>query len=280
MTPRLPLAWPRAWSSLPSHPRWQEALHWFEDRPLRERALLIAALMAVVAMLCDSLWLSPSWRAWQRTRQEQAQAAQALTSLQQNIATLTARTVIERQQLDAELQQLRARQGASPSSGPRTPPALVGTDSPPAPSGATTPGRLVAATDMLPLLQQLMRRHPGLKVRQFQSLGHTPLGATSWALAGPATPASAASSAAAPTAPSSPSAPDTTPGNGPAIYRHGVELTLEGSYTDLVAYLLAIEALPQRLLFGQLQLKVEDYPRVQMTLRLYTLSLDPRWVAL
>jgi MSHA biogenesis protein MshJ len=67
---------------------------------------------------------------------------------------------------------------------------------------------------------------------------------------------------------------------GPTLYRHGVELSVEGSYADLLSYLQALEALPQQLLWGNLELKVEQYPRVVLTLRLYTLSLASAWVEL
>src|SRR6185369_6029720 len=57
-----------------------------------------------------------------------------------------------------------------------------------------------------------------------------------------------------------------------ALYRHGVELTVEGSYADLMSYLAALEALPgPRLLWGGVKLKVERHPTVQLSLTVYTL---------
>jgi MSHA biogenesis protein MshJ len=102
---------------------------------------------------------------------------------------------------------------------------------------------LVTPAQMLPLLEHLLSRHHGLTVRSLQSLGQTPFGEGS-----------------------------------PAIYRHGVELTVEGRYADLLDYLRALEASPQRLLWGSLQLKVVQHPQVLLTLRLHTLSTDARWV--
>jgi MSHA biogenesis protein MshJ len=56
------------------------------------------------------------------------------------------------------------------------------------------------------------------------------------------------------------------------LYRHGVEITLKGSYFDLVQYLAQLEKLPDRLLWGSVQLQVEEYPQVKLTLVVYTLS--------
>lgn len=102
---------------------------------------------------------------------------------------------------------------------------------------------LVTPAQMLPLLEHLLSRQNGLTVRSLQSLGQNTLGEGS-----------------------------------PVIYRHGVELTVEGRYGDLLDYLRALEASPQRLLWGSLQLKVLQHPQVRMTLRLHTLSTDAHWV--
>ncbi|MBU1365963.1 MAG: type 4a pilus biogenesis protein PilO [Gammaproteobacteria bacterium] len=64
------------------------------------------------------------------------------------------------------------------------------------------------------------------------------------------------------------------------LYRHGVEIRLEGSYGQLQEYLAQLEKLPQRLLWGQLNYRVGEYPRAEMTLTVYTLSPDKTWLTL
>lgn len=64
------------------------------------------------------------------------------------------------------------------------------------------------------------------------------------------------------------------------LYRHGVEIRLEGNYGQLQAYLTQLEKLPQRLLWGQLNYRVIEYPRAEMTLTVYTLSPDKTWLTL
>lgn len=64
------------------------------------------------------------------------------------------------------------------------------------------------------------------------------------------------------------------------LYRHGVEIRLEGNYGQLQAYLAQLEKLEQRLLWGQLNYRVVDYPRAEMTLTVYTLSPDKTWLTL
>jgi len=60
--------------------------------------------------------------------------------------------------------------------------------------------------------------------------------------------------------------------SGADLYRHGLEMTLRGSYFDLTQYLTDMEKLPARLLWGPVELQVEKYPEVRMTLQVHTLS--------
>lgn len=64
------------------------------------------------------------------------------------------------------------------------------------------------------------------------------------------------------------------------MFRHGVEITLVGNYADLLTYIETLEKAPQRVLWGSLQLIVEEYPMSKMTLVVYTLSLDKAWLTL
>lgn len=64
------------------------------------------------------------------------------------------------------------------------------------------------------------------------------------------------------------------------IYRHGVELTLRGSYFDMLDYLTQIESLPWQMYWGRLKLDAREYHRPVLTLTLYTLSLDKVWLAI
>jgi MSHA biogenesis protein MshJ len=59
---------------------------------------------------------------------------------------------------------------------------------------------------------------------------------------------------------------------GSPLYRHGVELTLTGSYFELLQYLSELEKLPVRLLWGTGELRTEQYPAVRLVLQIYTLN--------
>lgn len=62
------------------------------------------------------------------------------------------------------------------------------------------------------------------------------------------------------------------------IFRHGIELTVSGSYLDLLGYVRDLERLPTQLYWGALEIDAAAYPKVLMKLTVYTLSLDRAWL--
>jgi MSHA biogenesis protein MshJ len=62
------------------------------------------------------------------------------------------------------------------------------------------------------------------------------------------------------------------------VYKHGIEVTLESNYLDLLAYQVKLEKLPWRMFFARTSVNAIDYPRVLMTITLYTLSLEEAWL--
>ncbi len=104
----------------------------------------------------------------------------------------------------------------------------------------------------------------------------------------PAAPPTAQAAMATAGAPPPAPAPAAGPA-GPAVlvakppdllFRHGVEITLTGSYLDMIAYMEALEALPTQLFWGKAEFEVENYPNARLTLTLYTLSMDKKWMTL
>ena len=116
--------------------------------------------------------------------------------------------------------------------------------------------RAFIAPEELPvLLRQMLGRNPQLKLESLRLLPGTPL----------QTPGTAASASGKPAGPQT----------GAEVYRHGVAVTLKGSYFDLLQYLSELEKLPAPLLWGAIELQVDQYPEVKLTLIVHTLST--RW---
>jgi MSHA biogenesis protein MshJ len=129
---------------------------------------------------------------------------------------------------------------------------------------------LVAPAQMPRLLQNMLSRHRGLQLVSLRTIAATPL-------LPPRTEA-----AAVPATPNLTAQPATTGAAAPppgGIYRHGLEITVAGSYNELLAYAAELQGVSPRPLWSGLALKVVEYPRSELTFTLYTLSLDLPWLA-
>jgi MSHA biogenesis protein MshJ len=129
---------------------------------------------------------------------------------------------------------------------------------------------LVPPERVAPLLESILRANGRLKMVSLRTLPVEPLsGLGAGKRSGGALPDAAAEDPAAKPIP-----------KRELLFRHGVEVTVRGSYLDMVDYMTALEGLPTQLFWGKAQLEVEEYPSVRLTLTLYTLSLDEKWMKL
>ncbi|RJG06397.1 MSHA biogenesis protein MshJ [Noviherbaspirillum cavernae] len=62
------------------------------------------------------------------------------------------------------------------------------------------------------------------------------------------------------------------------VYKHDVEIVVQGGYFDIMNYLAQLEAMPWHLFWAKATLNVYEYPKTTLTLTLFTLSLDKKWL--
>ena len=118
---------------------------------------------------------------------------------------------------------------------------------------------LVPPEKMAGLLEQVLTKNGQLQLVSLQSLPVSPL----IDMPNRGADASAAQSAGAPES---------------QVFKHGVQITVRGSYLDLLQYLNALEHLPVQMFWGMAKMNVVQYPVAELTLTLYTLSLDKIWL--
>lgn len=128
---------------------------------------------------------------------------------------------------------------------------------------------MVSAKDMPALLETLLARHHRLQLVAMKTLPAEALGEK--------TDSPTAATGAAPKAVVQ---PVEAAHDEPKLYRHAVEMTLRGSYADLSAYLAALEAQGTRLLWQRVELDATQHPAIELSLTLYTLSLEKTWLAM
>ena len=245
----------------------------FDARPQRERIVAMLALAALLLLAGDRFWLTPSFRHFKTASQALADAKRDQQALADESDRRRVQGDAERRVLTTEVAQWRQRTNAG------------------AQSLAATQAGLIGPDHMVALLEQMLPRQGGVRVVGLKTLAPQDARGPLPAPTAPPPPAAVtlptAATSAAPALVAGLAAATTPAAAAPApvvtaeLYRHGVELTVEGSYGDLMSYLAALEALPgPRLLWGGVKLKVEHHPTVQLSLTVYTLSLNRAWLEL
>ena len=225
-------------------PHWQRLNARYVALSRRERGLVAAALVFGPLLIGNALMIDP-------------QLAKA-GSLQRSIASQSASLA----EMQAQLATLQQKMQTDPDAANKAALATLQAEQKKLDDDllhyAST---LVRPEQMNGLLERLLARHAGLRLISLKTLAPSSVLADQGKV-----PAKGAS------APAVDKQYD--------LYRHGVEIRLEGNYADLQAYLGQLEQLQKGLLWGQLRYKVREYPRAEMSLMVYTLSPERAWLAL
>lgn len=62
------------------------------------------------------------------------------------------------------------------------------------------------------------------------------------------------------------------------LYRHGLELTLSGTYGELYEYLRGLERLPTQLYWSRMEFSVAEHPVITLKFTVFTVSFDRAWL--
>lgn len=228
---------------------------WFDDRPVRERGLLLVTTALVLVFLAWTLVLAPlaakgdqlrqGLAAGQRTTDQlarQQSALQATLSLDPS-AALRARITRKENELAALNRSIDE-----------------------------TVGQLIDPRAMVALLKQILETQKGLALSSLVLKAPQPVYA-----------AAADSKAPGPGGGSAQKTGDAgrpKADSEPLLYRHEVELTVRGGYPAVAAYLQKLEALDHRLGWVGVHYTAGDWPAGQAVITVRTLSLSPSWLGI
>lgn len=62
------------------------------------------------------------------------------------------------------------------------------------------------------------------------------------------------------------------------LYRHGLRITMTGSFFDIQAYLNTIEQLPKKFYWEVFDYQMQEYPTAQVVMEIYTLSINKEFI--
>lgn len=223
---------------------WGKLVDKIDGMSLRERGLIFAAAAFVLVALTQVLFLDSLLAEQKRLSTQVVQQQEKMKEIQAQIeALLQARRNDAASPLRQRLSQARLR--------------LADGDA----YLQSRRDRLVQPEKMADLLEQVLNKNGQLQLINLQTLPTALLIEKALKPEGAgAGPASAAAEL------------------DRQVYRHGVQITVRGSYLDLLQYLTAIEQLPTKMFWGMSRMNVVQYPAAELTLTLYTLSMDKTWL--
>lgn len=228
---------------------WHGLAERVDSKSLRERALIFLAAVLVLVTLVNSLLIDPMLSRQQAASKQIVQTQMQTKALQSQIQALaSAQNADPDQALRQRLQKLQQGLASADT-------ALLDFQ-----NGLVSPRQMPA------MLEDILKRNRSLRLVSLKTLPTQNL-------------AAAVETAAAKSANEKPASPPAAAAQTGA-FRHGVEITVQGSYADLLRYLTAMESSPYRMFWGKADLKADGYPKATLTLTLYTLSLDKAWLTI
>ncbi len=224
--------------------QWQQWAARFDGLLRRERWMIAIAVVAGIVLVGYSLFVAPELKRAQLAERSVLEYRAQIASMQAQQLDLRAANQGPEALARAELAAARKQLGD-----------IAG-------RLEVMESSLVPPQRMARLLEDMIGRKPGLRLLSLKTLPVVPLNEKKAASDDPA---------AGKSADKSPDAPS-------GLFKHGVEITLEGSYQDLTAYLERLEQAKMRLLWSRVSLSAEKHPTLVLTLTVYSLSLDRAWL--
>jgi MSHA biogenesis protein MshJ len=232
---------------------WQQAVLKIDALTLRERVIIFAMVAILLIVLINAMLIDPQF-AKQKRLSLQAQAEQEKIGL-----------------IQTEIRQVLAAQSDPDASGHERLKTLKYEAGQMQTALLDMQKRLVSPDKMTVLLEDIMRRDDKLRILSLKTLPVSTLAAS---ISGDGNTADkTATAAAVKNKAESASATGT-------VYTHGVEIVIQGGYLEMLDYITRLENMPWQLFWGKAKLNVEEYPKASLTLTLFTLSLDKKWLNL
>lgn len=222
--------------------QWDKLVAWLEARAPRERWLVLAMVAAAIVVLADTLAVNPLRNETQTARRAAQSLEQQVAALTDRLQALSARLAEDpNQALRAQVNALRQQHGQVDE---QLQVLMVG---------------LIQPIQMTEALRDMLAREKGLELVRLENRGTEAVQLTAAAAGGEAKPGAE--------------------GQAPArLFRHTMVLEVQGGYLDILRYLKRLEALDWTFYWEGLELNVVQYPKAQVRLTLYTLSVKEGWV--
>jgi len=216
----------------------QRYVHRVDAMSLRERVLIFLAAAVVIVLIADSALLEPILRRQKINSQRIQQQQDEIRTMQAQVQAYAQARTGDNADVSAKLQRLEKGKLE-----------LAALDR----QLAAKQGELVPPERMAKMLAEIVKRNPDIELVSLRTLAAAGLTQSLTAILG-STPSSL------------------------ALYRHGIEIAVSGSYLKMLNYVGQLERLPARIMWGNMELQAGSYPMVTLKITLYTFSPEKSWL--
>jgi MSHA biogenesis protein MshJ len=222
--------------------RWPQPLQRYADRvdamSLRERVLIFLAVAVTIVLIVDSALFEPVLRRQKISSQRIQQQQDEIRTMQTQVQAYAQARTGDNADVSAKQQRLEKGKLE-----------LAALDR----QLAAKQGDLVPPERMAKMLSEIVKRNPDIELVSLRTLAATGLSQSLTSILG------------------------STPG-GLALYRHGIEIAVSGSYLKMLNYVGQLERLPAKIVWGNMELQAGAYPVVTLKITLYTFSPEKSWL--
>ncbi|TCV85222.1 MSHA biogenesis protein MshJ [Sulfurirhabdus autotrophica] len=217
---------------------WKTLVTKIDLLSLRERVMVFAMAAVVLVALLNTAVIDPLYAKQKlfslQVNQDQAQMIAIQTEIQQKI---------QAHQFDPDMaNQIRLKEVKLKAT-------KMNADLMEMQKGLVSPDKMAA------LLEDILKRNGNLRLVSLKTLSASNL-SESKAQEGQAVVNGSAGGAAPVAQNNEPKKPADSP-----VFKHGVEIVVQGSYLDLLNYMTELETMPWQLFWGKVNLNVIDYPK-------------------
>jgi len=220
--------------------RMEQLAHWIDDQSLRERSLILFAVIVAIFLIWEKVLLDPlASQAKQLNIEIKKQNKDLARVREQQVV------VLERagSNPDAQtLEDIETLRNAMKVLNERLRQMTVD---------------LIDPAKMAQVLEEVLTRETDLKLIRVEALSPKPLGESKVLDKNTNKRSKAAL---------------------PGVYQHALQIEFQGSYLSTLNYMQELEKLSQQFYWGSVDFSVEEYPKAHVIITIKTLSLNEAWI--
>ncbi len=220
--------------------RIEQLAHWIDSQSLRERTLILFAIIFAVFLIWEKVLLDPLAAQAKQLQIEVKKQNKDLARIRDQQAQVLKRAGSDPNALI--LKDVEALRGAMQTLNQRLRQMTVD---------------LIDPAKMAEVLEEVLTRETDLKLIRVEALSPKPLGNSKIL---------------------DKNKNKRSKKIFPGVYQHALQIEFQGSYLSTLNYMQELEKLSQQFYWGSVDFSVEDYPNAHVIITIKTLSLNEAWI--